>query len=80
MSGDVAPLLARPFSSATGTGEEFLSSLLGAGAGGAGVSGSVGTGIFYEGSSYVRKLRSQSWLLFAANVTLPSAIGLSARC
>ena len=41
--GDVAPLLVRSFSSAAGTGGESASPFVGAGA--AGVSGSVGTGI-----------------------------------
>ena len=79
MSGDVTPLLARPFSSATGTGEESLSSLLGAGAGGAGVSGSVGTGIVQVSSSFF--VRAQiAFAKVAADVTILSAFRLSARC
>ena len=79
--GDVAPLLVRLFSSVAGTGGESASPFVGAGA--AGVSGSVGTGIayYFRRTSYVRKLRSQRWLFFSAqSVTTENALCLSARC
>lgn len=57
--GDVAPLLVRPFSSVAGTGGESASPFVGAGA--AGVSGSVGTGIAY----YFRRNFVRAQIAFA---------------